>query len=63
MSSANFGSVLALQILLRDRIVGGLGLPEDREDPPTFTVINELETIDAAQERFFVGLAPKRVIR
>src|SRR5688500_19735045 len=53
----------ALQVLRRDRIVGPLGVPEDRDDPPAGAIVQELNAVDAARERLRIRLRGLRVIR
>src|SRR5688572_31774498 len=52
-----------LQVLRRYRIVGALGVPEDRDDPPAGAVVQELDAVDAARERLRIRLRVLRVIR
>src|SRR5262245_11184548 len=54
---------LLRQILLRDWVVGALGIPEDRHDPPPRAVVHELEAVDAAGERLRIFLRATRFVR
>src|ERR1700723_1058979 len=42
---------LIWQVLGRDGVGGGFGVPEDVDDPVAITVLEELEAVDAAGER------------
>jgi hypothetical protein len=39
----------------RQRIIGSLFVPEDAQDLPAGTIIEELHAVDAASEEFFCG--------
>ena len=45
----------ALTIFLRNRVLGALVLPANRQYPPAFPVIEELKTVDAAHERVWIA--------
>src|SRR5215471_1219513 len=53
----------ALKIFLRNRVLGGLVLPVDRQDPPTFAVIEQLKTVDTAHERTGIARIMTRFVR
>src|SRR5688572_11826206 len=49
------GSAAGLfRILLGQRMVRGLGRPGDAQHPPALAVVEQLDRVDAAEERLFV---------
>src|SRR4029453_4200430 len=50
------------QVLLREWVVGPLGIPEDRHDPPPRAGVHELNAVDAAGERLRVLLGATRLV-
>src|SRR5215813_7310452 len=47
-------------VLWRDRVVGALAVPGERDDPPSGAVVHELDRMDAAVDRLGI---PRRVAR
>src|SRR5947209_5563533 len=53
----------ALEILLRERRLRRLTLPEDADDPPPLSVVHQLDAVDAARERLRVFWRVAALIR
>ena len=52
-----------LEIFPRNRVLGALVLPANRQYPPAFPVIEELKTVDAAHKRLWIVRIMARFVR
>src|SRR6266436_5158978 len=55
--------MLRLEIFRRNRVLRGLVLPVNRQDPPAFAVVEKLKAVDAAHERRGIAWIMTRFVR